>query len=153
MRDGLRAIHGADPGEDEPAADAACGQPIAGPGGDGKYDHRATKATSGMAASDHTTYCGQSSAARPLDKGTSKATLRVFVCNSCSTAEVVPWCGQSPDCGHPECAEALADYAATHRVDDRRFHGQVNVAIVERHLWDRYQETVAVETRRSRPGT
>jgi hypothetical protein len=34
-----------------------------------------------------------------------------------------------------------------HRVDDRRFHGQVNVAIVERHLWDRYKETVAVEAR------
>ena len=41
MRDGLRAIHGAGPGEDELAADAACGQPAAGPGGDGKYDHRA----------------------------------------------------------------------------------------------------------------
>jgi hypothetical protein len=105
-----------------------------------------------MAASDHTTHCGRSSAARPLDKGTSKATLRVFVCNACSTAEVVPWCGQNPDCGHPECTEALANYAAAHRVDDRRFHGQVNVAIVERHLWDRYKETVAVEPRRSRPG-
>jgi hypothetical protein len=37
MRDGLRAIHDAGPGEDEQAADAACGQPT-GRGGDGKYD-------------------------------------------------------------------------------------------------------------------
>src|ERR1017187_5551874 len=34
MHDGLRAIHGAGPGEDE-LADAACGQPAAGRGGDG----------------------------------------------------------------------------------------------------------------------
>ena len=38
MHDGLRAIHGAGPGEDELAADAAWGQPSAGRGGDGKYD-------------------------------------------------------------------------------------------------------------------
>ena len=38
MRDGLRAIHGADPGEDEPAAGAASGQPAAGRGGNGTYD-------------------------------------------------------------------------------------------------------------------
>ncbi len=38
MRDGLRAIHGAGPGEDELAADAACGQPTAGRGGDGDGD-------------------------------------------------------------------------------------------------------------------
>jgi hypothetical protein len=38
MGDGLRAIHDAGPGEDELAADDACGQPAAGRGGDGKYD-------------------------------------------------------------------------------------------------------------------
>ena len=38
MRDRLRAIHGVGPGEDELAADAACGQSAAGRGGDGKYD-------------------------------------------------------------------------------------------------------------------
>jgi len=39
MRDGLLAIHGAGPGEDDgPAAPAASGQPAAGRGGDGKYD-------------------------------------------------------------------------------------------------------------------
>jgi hypothetical protein len=37
MRDGLRAIHDAGPGEDELAAGAARGQPAAGRG-DGKYD-------------------------------------------------------------------------------------------------------------------
>lgn len=37
MRDGLRAIHGADSGEDEPTADAARGQPAAGRGGNGNY--------------------------------------------------------------------------------------------------------------------
>jgi hypothetical protein len=38
MRDGLRAIHGAGPGEDEPTADAASGQPAARRGGNGTYD-------------------------------------------------------------------------------------------------------------------
>jgi hypothetical protein len=63
----------------------------------------------------------------------------------CSNAEVVPWCGQNPDCGHPECTEALATCAARHRLDDRRFHGQVNVAIIERQLWERYEEVIAEE--------
>ena len=110
----------------------------------------ATRAMSGKPASDHTTHCGQSPEP-PLDKGASKARLRVFVCNSCSTSEVVTWCGQNPDCGHPECTEALAECAAAHRVDDRCFHGQVNVAIVERHLWDRYMETAADEACRRWP--
>jgi hypothetical protein len=99
---------------------------------------------SGKPASDGTTRCGQNPA-QPLDEETSKARLRVFVCNFCSTAEVVPWCGQNPDCGHPECTEALARCAAPHRVDDRRFHGQVNVAIIERQLWDRYEEVASEE--------
>ena len=38
MRDGLRAIHGAGPGEDELAAEAPCGQSAAARGGDGNYD-------------------------------------------------------------------------------------------------------------------
>ena len=71
--------------------------------------------------------------------------LRVFVCNFCSTAEVVPWCGQSPDCGHPECTKALAECVALHKVDNRRFHGQVNVVVVETQLWDRYEEVIAEE--------
>lgn len=74
-----------------------------------------------------------------------KTRLRVFVCNFCSTIEVVPWCGQNPNCGHLECSEALERCAASHRIDDRRFHGQVNVAIVERHVWERYAEKVAEE--------
>lgn len=89
---------------------------------------RATGATSGRAGSE---------------PGTVR--LRVFVCNFCSTAEVVPWCGQNPNCGHLECSKALERCADSHRVDDRRFHGQVNVAIVERHVWERYAEKVAEE--------
>lgn len=46
------------------------------------------------------------------DKARSEARLRVFFCNFCFTAEVVPWCGQDPNCGHPECAEALESCAA-----------------------------------------
>jgi hypothetical protein len=42
-------------------------------------------------------------------------------------------------------AEALARCAAPNRLDDRRFHGQVNVAIIERRLWDRYEEVAAEE--------
>jgi hypothetical protein len=100
---------------------------------------RPATAIAGQPASDPAARCGQDPA-QPLDKGSSTARLRVFVCNFCSTAEVVPWCGQNPNCGHPECTEALARRAAPHRLDDRRFHGQVNILIVERQLWDRYQE-------------
>lgn len=52
---------------------------------------------------------------------------------------MVSWYGQAPDCGHPECADALARCAAPHQLDSRRFHGQVNVIVIERHLWDRYK--------------
>jgi hypothetical protein len=90
--------------------------------------HRPTKATIGKPG-----------------KEANKTRLRVFFCSFCSTAEMVPWCGQNPDCGHPECTEALARCAALHRLDDRRFHGQVNVAIIERQLWERYEDVVAEE--------
>jgi hypothetical protein len=82
----------------------------------------------------------------PPDRRLSSARLRVFVCNFCSTAEVVPWCGQNPDCGHPECTEALARYAAPHQLDGRRFHGQVNVIMIDRHLWDRYDKAAGEAT-------
>ena len=71
-------------------------------------------------------------------KGTSEARLRVLVCNFCSTAEVVTWCGQNPNCGHRECAEALESCAALHRIDDRRFHGPVGLMEVSQRLWDNY---------------
>ena len=69
-----------------------------------------------------------------------RARLRIFVCGHCSTAEVVPWCGQAPDCGHPECADALVRCAAPHQLDARRFHGPVNVILIDRHLWDGYDQ-------------
>ena len=72
------------------------------------------------------------------DKNTSEARLRVFVCHFCSTAKVVPWCGQNPNCGHPECAVALESCAAMHRIDDRRFHGPVGLMEVTQRLWDSY---------------
>ncbi len=80
-----------------------------------------------------------------------RARLRIFVCGSCSTAEVVPWCGQAPDCGHPECTDALARCAAPHQLDSRHFHGQVNVIMIERHLWDRYNK--AIDEASSRPAS
>lgn len=64
-----------------------------------------------------------------------KARLRIFVCGSCSTTEVVPWCGQAPDCGHPACTDALARCAARHQLDGRRFHGPVTVIMIDSHLW------------------
>lgn len=73
-----------------------------------------------------------------LDSEPGKASLRILMCSSCSTAEVVPWCGSHPDCGHADCADALVRFAASHRLDDRRFHGQVNMVIIEKHLWERY---------------
>jgi len=42
---------------------------------------------------------------------------------------------------------ALPDPWQDYRLDDRRFHGQVNVAIIERRLWERYEEVVAEEAR------
>ena len=68
------------------------------------------------------------------------ARLRIFACGHCSTAEVVPWCGQAPDCGHRGCADALARCAAPHQLDGRRFHGPVNVILIDSHLWDDYDQ-------------
>jgi hypothetical protein len=48
--------------------------------------------------------------------------------------------------------DALERYAAPHRVDDRRFHGQVNVAIVERQLWDRCEGEAAEAVQPGCPG-
>jgi len=90
----------------------------------------------GASASAHPS---KATAVRPGDEP-NRARLRIFVCGFCSTAEMVPWCGQNPDCGHSECADALAQCAAPHRLDGRLFHGQVNVIMIERHLWDRYDK-------------
>jgi hypothetical protein len=46
-------------------------------------------------------------------------------------------------CGHPGCIDALERCAASHLVDDRHFHGRVNVVIADRHLWDRYEREAA----------
>ena len=54
-------------------------------------------------------------------------------------------------CGHSECAEALARCAAPHQLDSRHFHGQVNVIMIERHLWDRYNK--AIDEASSRPAS
>jgi hypothetical protein len=80
-----------------------------------------------------------------------RARLRIFFCGSCSTAEVVPWCGQAPDCGHHECADAMVRCAASHQLDSRHFHGQVNVIMIERYLWDRYNR--AIDELSSRPAS
>jgi hypothetical protein len=69
----------------------------------------------------------------------------VFVCNFCSTAEAVPWCGQNPNCGHPECAEALENCASPHRIDDRCFHGPVSLMEVSQRLWDSYRAAGALK--------
>jgi hypothetical protein len=70
----------------------------------------------------------------------SNARLRIFVCGSCSTAEVVPWCGQAPDCGHPACTDALARCAARHQLEGQRFHGPVSVIMIDSHLWDGHDQ-------------
>ena len=76
----------------------------------------------------------------PIPEGPGNARLRIFVCGHCSTAEVVPWCGQAPDCGHPACADALARCAARHQLDGRRFHGPVSVILIDSHLWDGHDQ-------------
>jgi len=53
---------------------------------------------------------------------------------------MVPWCGQTPDCGHPACTDALARCAAPHQLDGRRFHGPVSVILIDSHLWDHYDQ-------------
>lgn len=75
-------------------------------------------------------------AQRP-DEEASQARLRVFICHECGTAEPVPWCGQRPVCGHPDCIDALERCAAAHRdpSDPRRFHGPVNLAQIDEHLY------------------
>lgn len=67
----------------------------------------------------------------------SEARLRVFICHECGTTEPVSWCGQRPDCGHSDCTDALERCAAAHRdpLDPRRFHGPVNLAQIDEHLY------------------
>jgi len=70
----------------------------------------------------------------------SEERLRLFVCHECKTVEPVPWCGENPDCRHPQCEDALEFRVAPHRLasDPRRFHGQVNLADIGKKIWDRY---------------
>ena len=98
--------------------------------------HLATRAIRGKQINDHTTGCGQSPVQLP-DKETTKVRLRVFVCNFCSTAEVVPWCEQL-HCDHTACTEELEKLSGKHRLTSGRFHGPVNLTIIEKHLWDNY---------------
>lgn len=67
----------------------------------------------------------------------SKARVRVFICHECGTAERVRWCGQRPNCGHPDCIAALEEWAATHRApsDRQRFHGPVTLAQIDEVLY------------------
>jgi hypothetical protein len=44
---------------------------------------------------------------RPAAMATSEVRLRLFICHKCGTTERVPWCGESPDCGHLDCIGAL----------------------------------------------
>jgi hypothetical protein len=98
-----------------------------------RHAHRATEAMSGKQVNDQTTGYGQSPV-QLLDKEKTKARLRVFVCNFCSTAEVVPWCEQLY-CDHTACIEELEKVAAKHRLTSGRFHGPVNLTVIEKHLW------------------
>jgi hypothetical protein len=101
-----------------------------------RHAHRAPGVMSGKQANDHTTRRGQSPV-QLLDKETTNARLRVFVCNFCSTAEVVPWCEQLY-CDHIACIEELEKLAAKHRLTSGRFHGPVNLTVMEKHLWDNH---------------
>ena len=53
------------------------------------------------------------------------------------TAEVVPWCEQLY-CDHTACTEELGKLAAKHRLTSGRFHGPVNLAVIEKDLWENY---------------
>lgn len=64
--------------------------------------------------------------------------LRVLTCSRCRTFEVVPWCGQTMDCGHPRCVRALEERAAPHRLKGTRFHGAMSFILIEPHLWEQY---------------
>jgi hypothetical protein len=63
--------------------------------------------------------------------------VRVFICHKCGTAELVPWCGKRPNCGHPDCTGALEECAAAHRDPSapRRFHGPVTLAQIDEDLY------------------
>jgi len=119
----------------EPSVDAAgSGRQASRTCPPARHAHRAPGVMSGKQANDHTTRRGQSPV-QLLDKETTNARLRVFVCNFCSTAEVVPWCEQLY-CDHIACIEELEKLAAKHRLTSGRFHGPVNLTVMEKHLWD-----------------
>jgi hypothetical protein len=63
--------------------------------------------------------------------------VRLFICQECGSAEPVLWCGERPDCGHPDCIGALEKCAAAHRdpSDPRRFHGLVSITLIDERLY------------------
>jgi uncharacterized protein YlaI len=66
--------------------------------------------------------------------------IRLWICHECKSVDAIPWCGEDPNCEHPMCVDALEYRVAPHRLasDSRRFHGQVNLADIEKSLWDKY---------------
>ena len=66
--------------------------------------------------------------------------IRLWVCHECKSVDAIPWCGEDPNCQHPMCVDALEYRVAPHRLpsDPRRFHGQVNLADIEKSMWDKY---------------
>lgn len=68
---------------------------------------------------------------------TGEARVRVFICHKCGTTGRVPWCGQRPNCGHPDCIAALEECAVAHRApsDPRRFHEPVTLVQIDEHLY------------------
>jgi hypothetical protein len=72
--------------------------------------------------------------------------LRVLICRRCGTTELVQWCGERLNCGHPGCVNALEESAAAHRdpLNPKRFHGSVTLMQIDKDL---YEEAATAEER------
>lgn len=85
--------------------------------------------------------------------------IRLLVCSRCETVEPIEWCATEPaadpECGHPQCAEALQYRVIPHTVpvaDGRVYHSNLVLADVSAAEWDRLSTRRQILKELTRPG-
>lgn len=61
--------------------------------------------------------------------------IRLLICHQCHSIDPIPWCGEDPNCKHPECIAPLEFRMAQHRDGTGIPHAPANLATVDEELW------------------
>lgn len=61
--------------------------------------------------------------------------VRLLFCHDCESVDEIPWCGESPECRHPECEGPLLYRQSQHWFDPDHSH-KVALAGVEKAVWE-----------------